>query len=416
MRVTGQVTGAIRGKIQSAAMFAALLSGFAAAAHATATVSPSSLDFGAQTAGTSSTPMAVTVTNTTRNKIKIVSASASQSAFSYSGPSLPITLNQGQAFTGVVIFKPTAAQSYSGTLSFIRTNGSTITVQLSGTGIALQPSGTSPAISTQPVSQTVIGGQTATFSVTASGTGPLGYQWRKGGIAISGATLSAYTTPAETTSDSGAQFSVVVSNTWGSVTSNAATLTVNAATFLLSASPTSLSFGNVNTSSSSTLIVTFKNSGNSSVTISNVSISGAGFSCIGLPAGTILSPGQAGSLNVTFAPAATGSVAGSVTVASNATNSPAVVALSGAGVQLVSHSATVNWNASTSAVIGYNVYRGSVSGGPYQKINASPDAATSFTDSTVQAGQIYYWVVTAVTSSNAESAYSSQVSATIPTP
>jgi hypothetical protein len=397
-------------------MVAALLSGFAAAAHAGAIVSPSSLNFGGQTIGTSSAPLAVTLTNTTRNKIRIVSASASQTSFSYSGPSLPITLNQGQSFTGTVTFKPTAAQSYSGTLSFIRANSSTITVQLSGTGIALQPSGTLPAISTQPVSRTVIAGQTATFSVTASGTAPLGYQWLKNGIAISGATLSTYTTPAETTSDTGAQFTVVVSNAWGSATSNAATLTVNAATFLLSASPTSLSFGNINTTSSSTLMVTFKNSGNSNVTISNVSISGAGFSCIGLPAGTILTPGQAGSLNVTFAPAATGSVAGGVTVASNATNSPALVALSGAGVQLISHSATVNWNASTSAVIGYNVYRGSVSGGPYQKINAPLDAATTFTDSTVQAGQIYYWVVTAVSSSNVESIYSSQVSATIPTP
>jgi hypothetical protein len=416
MQVTRKVTGVIRGKIQSAAMVAALLSGFAAAAHAAATVSPSSLNFGGETAGTSSAPMAVSLTNTTRNKIKIVSVSASQTAFSYSGPSLPITLNQGQSFTGTVTFKPTAAQSYSGTLSFIRANSSTITVQLSGTGIALQPSGTLPAISTQPISRTVIAGQTATFSVTASGTAPLGYQWLKNGIAISGATLSTYTTPAETTSDTGAQFTVVVSNAWGSATSNAATLTVNAATFLLSATPTNLSFGNVNTNSSSTLMVTFKNSGNSSVTVSNVSISGAGFSCIGLPAGTILAPGQVGSLNVTFAPAATGSVAGSVTVASNATNSPALVALSGAGVQLISHSATVNWNASASAVIGYNVYRGSVSGGPYQKITASLDAATTFTDSTVQAGQIYYWVVTAVNSSNVESIYSSQVSATIPTP
>jgi hypothetical protein len=416
MQVIRQVTGAIRGKIQIAAMFAALLSGFAGGARAATTVSPSSLTFGGQTAGTSSAPLAVTLTNTTRNKIKIMSASASQAAFSYSGPSLPITLNQGQAFTGGVTFKPTAAQSYSGTLNFVRANGSTITVLLSGTGIALQSSGTSPTISAQPASQTIIAGQTATFSVTASGTAPLAYQWRKGGIAISGATLSTYTTPAETASDSGAQFSVVVSNAAGSVTSNAAALTVNAATFLLSASPTSLSFGNVNTSSSSTLIVTFKNSGNSSVAVSSVSISGAGFTGIGLPAGTILAPGQAGSLNVTFAPAATGSVAGSVTVASSATNSPASVALSGAGVQLISHLATVNWNASTSAVSGYNVYRGSVSGGPYQKINASLDAATTFTDSTVQAGQIYYWVVTAVTSSNVESTYSSQVSATIPTP
>src|SRR5256714_1549714 len=85
-----------------------------------------------------------------------------------------------------------------------------------------------PSISTQPASQTVTAGQTATFTVVATGTAPLSYQWRKSGTAISGATAPTYTTPATTSADSGAQFTVVVTNTAGSVTSNAATLTVNA--------------------------------------------------------------------------------------------------------------------------------------------------------------------------------------------
>ena len=84
-----------------------------------------------------------------------------------------------------------------------------------------------PSITTQPANQTVFAGQTATFSVIANGTLPLSYQWKKNGTAISGATSASYTTPAETTSDNGAQFSVVVSNSAGTVTSNAATLTVN---------------------------------------------------------------------------------------------------------------------------------------------------------------------------------------------
>src|SRR5256885_85167 len=86
-----------------------------------------------------------------------------------------------------------------------------------------------PSITTQPVSQTVTTGQTATFTVVAAGTAPLSYQWRKSGTAISGATASSYTTPATTSADNGSQFTVVVSNTAGSVTSNAATLTVSAA-------------------------------------------------------------------------------------------------------------------------------------------------------------------------------------------
>jgi acid phosphatase len=87
-----------------------------------------------------------------------------------------------------------------------------------------------PTITTQPTSQTVTVGQTATFTVAATGTAPLSYQWRKNGSAISGATSSSYTTPATTSSDNGAQFTVAVSNSAGSTTSNAATLTVTTST------------------------------------------------------------------------------------------------------------------------------------------------------------------------------------------
>jgi len=69
-------------------------------------------------------------------------------------------------------------------------------------------------------------GQTATFSVVASGTSPLSYQWQKAGAPIAGATSASYTTPATTSSDNGTQFRVVVSNSAGSATSNTATLTV----------------------------------------------------------------------------------------------------------------------------------------------------------------------------------------------
>jgi hypothetical protein len=84
-----------------------------------------------------------------------------------------------------------------------------------------------PMITTQPASQTVPVGQPASFSVTATGTGLLSYHWNKNGTAISGATSSSYTTPATTSSDSGALFTVVVSDAAGSITSNTATLTLS---------------------------------------------------------------------------------------------------------------------------------------------------------------------------------------------
>ena len=97
-----------------------------------------------------------------------------------------------------------------------------------------------PAISTQPAAQTVTAGQTATFSVTATGTAP-SYQWKKGDTDISGANASTYTTNATAIGDSGAVFTVVVSNSAGSVTSSSATLTVSAVAPTISTQPTAQS-------------------------------------------------------------------------------------------------------------------------------------------------------------------------------
>lgn len=90
-------------------------------------------------------------------------------------------------------------------------------------------SGTAPTITTQPVAQTVLSGSTATFSVTATGTPPLTYLWKKGGATIVGApNAPSYTTPATVVGDNGAAYTVTVSNAAGSVTSASALLTVQA--------------------------------------------------------------------------------------------------------------------------------------------------------------------------------------------
>jgi len=83
-----------------------------------------------------------------------------------------------------------------------------------------------PSITTQPSAKTVTVGQSATFSVVASGTPTLRYQWRRNTVPVTGATQSSYTTPATTLGDNGAQFDCIVTNDYGNVTSNAAALTV----------------------------------------------------------------------------------------------------------------------------------------------------------------------------------------------
>jgi hypothetical protein len=84
---------------------------------------------------------------------------------------------------------------------------------------------------------------------------------------------------------------------------------------------------------------------------------------------------------------------------------------------IVSHSASLAWTASVSPNIGgYNIYRSATSGGPYNKLNSSLLSTTSYNDTSVAAGQTYYYVATAVDASNNESTYSTQAQATIPTP
>ena len=75
----------------------------------------------------------------------------------------------------------------------------------------------------------------------------------------------------------------------------------------------------------------------------------------------------------------------------------------------------LSWNAAP-AVVGYNVYRASRAGGPYSKINSVLDAGTVFSDSSVQGGQSYYYVTTSVDSTGAQSSYSNEIQAAIPTP
>jgi fibronectin type 3 domain-containing protein len=78
------------------------------------------------------------------------------------------------------------------------------------------------------------------------------------------------------------------------------------------------------------------------------------------------------------------------------------------------YSVDLSWNPSNSAVVGYNLYRGTQSGGPYARVNPSVLAMTSFTDSSIASGTTYYYVSTSVNADSEESAYSNEATATIP--
>jgi hypothetical protein len=300
---------------------------------------------------------------------------------------------------------------------------------------SIQPSSGTPTPATISVSPgsvnfgSVVVGSNATQSVTISNGGGSSLTVTQVSTTTSGLSITGISFPLNIGPGKQSNFSIEFSPRAGgslsgdvSVLSNASsspkTVSVSgtaiAATLLLTLNASSLSFGNVSVGNEKALSVNLTNTGNSKVTISSVGVSSSSYSASGVSPGLTLTPGQVATLDLTFSPQASATLTGTVTVASDATDSPATISLSGTGVQAASHSVALQWTASTSAVTGYNVYRSGVSGGPYSKLNSSEDSATSYTDNNVRAAQTYYYVVTSESLQNTESAYSNQVSATIP--
>lgn len=184
---------------------------------------------------------------------------------------------------------------------------------------------------------------------------------------------------------------------------------------LLAISPSTINFGNVVVGTSATQPGSLSASA-ASVTISGVSSTNPEFTVSGISFPLTLAAGNSAPFSVKFTPQASGAASATISVASNASNSPPVESVSGTGTPPPQHSVDLSWAASTSVVVGYNVYRGALSGGPYTIINPTLEATTSYTDASVQAGQTYYYVVAAVDSSGNQSNFSNQVQAVIPTP
>jgi hypothetical protein len=185
---------------------------------------------------------------------------------------------------------------------------------------------------------------------------------------------------------------------------------------LASLSPTSLAFGNQPDDMTGTAqTVTLSNSGNAALSITSLALTGTNASDFAQSntCGSSLAAGANCTIAVMFTPSVIGTEAASLSITDNASGSPQTVALSGAGT----HDVILSWAASTtSGVVGYNVFRGATSGGETATpLNSSPLNGTTYTDATVQAGQTYYYVVTAVASNDVtQSADSNEVSATVP--
>ncbi|HUI41246.1 MAG TPA: IPT/TIG domain-containing protein [Terriglobia bacterium] len=239
-------------------------------------------------------------------------------------------------------------------------------------------------------------GATVTFGATAAT-----------GVTVTSSTQITAVTPAE----SAGTVSVTVKNPDGGTATLAQGFTFNPSLVL---SPTALDFGSQpvgTTSAPQTVVVT--NNGGSSVTISSIGLAGADpadFSQNNNCA-SILSAGSTCNAVVTFSPGATGNRTATISVTDNAQGSPQTAALSGTGA----HSVTLNWDGSTGGgqVTGYNVYRGTTSGG--ETLLTSAGDILTFQDAAVSAGQTYYYEVTA-TGPGGESGRSNEAIAVVPAP
>ena len=217
------------------------------------------------TTGTDAASYAVLVTNTVNS---VASSSTASSAVSLivTAPSTPTIATQptaksvtvGQSVTFSVLATGSGTLSYQWTKGGVAISGATTaTYTISTTAstdagnyavsvvntvssmasavttsaavsLTVNAALVGPTITTQPTAQSVTVGQSATFSVVATGSGVLTYQWTKGGVAISGATAAVYTIASTVTTDAGS-YAVAVTNSVSTVTSTTTTLAVNAA-------------------------------------------------------------------------------------------------------------------------------------------------------------------------------------------
>jgi hypothetical protein len=400
------------------------------AASSTLNTSRGSLAFGDVVVGSNS-KQTITLTNYGKTSVSISRVSVSGSGFSESGLATPLTLAAGRTITFTAHFAPKVLGTEKGSIT-IASNASDplVTIALGGTG-----TGVLGSLSATPSSASfgkVVMGNTNSQPIRLNNTGSGSVRISSANVSGKGFRIAGLSLPLTIASGRSATFDVMFEPTisgsvagWVSLVSNGTdspfTIPLGGtgveAAILLGANPSSVNFGPVKIDGSSSSDVTLTNHGNSNVTISSVLVSGAGFSKGNAIAGVTLTPTQSTTLKLEFAPTKAGSATGSVTITSNATNSPAKIALSATGALQDSHWVTLRWDPSTSpGIVGYYVYRGTESGGPYSKVNSSAIAGTQYTDTSVQAGHTYYYVVRSVESNGVQSSYSDQVPANVPTP
>jgi hypothetical protein len=397
----------------------------------TATVTPTSANFGNVPVHTSGS-RSLTLTNTGTTALTVLKIEWEGKGFSTGDGNLSVkkVVKPGSSLNFAVLFTPAEVGDAQGNLLITTTADSTpVAVKLAGTGWG---SGGSPVIDATPSSVNfgnVTVGTTDTQTMRLENTGAADLTITKVSVLGTGYSASGLSLPHTLAPGKDTTFTASFKPKGGGGHSGSIAISSNASSSPLSISLTgsgvttnarlsvntaSVNFGTTKVGTTLAQNVQVKNIGNTDVEIASVEVVGTGFKASG-GVNVTLTPNQSTEVAITFDPKAPGGIVGTLTITSNA---PTLhVALEGqGGGQTVPHSVTLSWAPSASAVVGYNIYRGSMSGGPFTRINPSADSLTSFKDHTVLGGLEYFYMVTALDGAGIESAFSNQVSVTIPTP
>jgi len=397
-------------------------------------LTPNSLVFGSQNLGTTSAPQSVTLNNTgngTLNVSGIAMTGANPGDFTETS-TCGGSVAAGGNCTIAVTFTPSSAGTRSASMTITDNAGSSPqTISLTGTGAsAAAVAGLSPSnltfgsqpITTSSAPQTITLSNTGSAALNITGLALAGTnagdfaQTNTCGssVAASGScSISVTFTPAAT----GARTAAVSISDNATGSPQTVSLSGTGTTPAVSVSPTSLSFGSQAVATGSTAqTVTLTNSGNATLSITSLVSTGANASDFAETADTCGSSVAAGgncTIEVTFTPSASGQRTAILSITDNTSGSPQTVSLSGTG----SHDVILSWAASgTSGVVGYNVYRGTTSGGESSTpLNSTPINGITYVDANVTAGATYYYSVTAVGPDGAQSAASAETLATVPT-
>jgi hypothetical protein len=417
-------------------------------AHSQLSVNSASLNFGSVQTGYSSS-QALILSNSGKSSLTVSQAIVAGQGFSLlRSPSLPFTLTSGQSVSVNLAFTPVSGGSASGSFSLVSSaisthdrsgkhnsvSTATTTVVLNGSGSVPSPVVTPGVLVAYPSSmgfpslqvgssQTLLatltnsGGTAVTISQATIIQATNGNAFSLNGLSLpamlaagQSVTFSVAFTPVSAGSASG---SISINSDASNPTLNIALAGTGATQGQLAVTPASADFGSVIVGTSKTQSATLVASG-SSVTLSSANVTDSEFSLSGIALPVTIAAGQSMPFTLTFVPRASGTAAATLSLASTAANS-AAENLTGTGVALPQHSVGLSWDPAT-AVVGYNIYRGSQAAGPYSKINPVLDSSTTFTDSSVQSGQNYYYVTTSVDSTGAQSSYSNEIQAVIPSP